>query len=123
MAHASRNIRQNTKIFSASRKVHGVNRVFCVVSNVMISNKLVHLIDLALESLCANATLGRNLLKHSFNFQDFVYHNTMFTFNGRCQCLSKFLDVIVKPDNFKIKVIPSVAEYICHGRNSNLVEF
>ena len=34
------------------------------------------------------------------------------SFIGRFQgCLYKFLDVIVKPESYKIKVIPSVAEY------------
>ena len=32
--------------------------------------------------------------------------------NGRCQYLFKFLDVIVKPGGYKIKFIPSVAEYV-----------
>ena len=80
----------------------------------MISNKLVHFFDLALESFCANATLGfyfiYRILKNSINFKDFVYHSARYcTFNRRCQCLFKFLDVIVKPGSYKIKVIPSVA--------------
>ena len=55
------------------------------------------------------------ILKHSIKFLRFcrLHHNTRWrTFNGRCQCLSKFLDVIAKPESYKLKVIPIVAEYI-----------
>ena len=42
-----------------------------------------------------------------------VYHNTRWrSFNGRYQSLSKLLNVIVKPDNYKMKFIPCAAEYI-----------
>ena len=49
----------------------------------------------------SNFILVYRILKNSTNFWDFVNHNTRwFSFNGRCQCLFKFLDFIVKPDSY-----------------------
>ena len=91
--------------------------ILCCVQYYDINNKLVHFIDLALESLFANDNLGSKLCIKYWRIvpflKDFVYHNSRWcTFNGRCQFVSKLLDVFVIPDSFKIKVIPSVAEYI-----------
>ena len=49
----------------------------------------------------------------SMNFWDFIYHDVrLHAFNGRFHCWYKVLDASVKPDSWKIKVIPSVAKYV-----------